>query len=409
MTTLAEYMILSGADNHPPMLDKDLEKVLLVEAQGNGKVLIEEELEFLADPGIAEGLVTQSVITHNAAYQADDLDAYDSDCDEISTSKAVLMANLSSYGSYVLSEVPISNNTHNDMLNQSVQEMSYSEPSHFVEHSETEIHSDKSRSKMFLKQSDPMVLENKVTAKPIDYVELNQLSEDFGKRFVPQQELSDEQALHPIIDQSASSLVKIEAPRELYKVKNNKETQKYYLKHTIEQAAILREAVEQVKSQNPLDSASYSACMYVKQIQELRGYVRDTCPDIHKPSEKLVAVTLINKKKIVRFADTVASPNNIPKAANRPSLSSTGVKPSTSASGSKPLDNTKNDRISRSSSSSEKNKVEIQSRKVKSKLNKQKFDSKNVCNEHVKHHVKGAQDLCFVCNECLFDANHVID
>ncbi|GKE57228.1 hypothetical protein Tco_1496413, partial [Tanacetum coccineum] len=71
------------------------EKVLLVEAQGNGKVLNEKELEFLADPGIVEGLVTQSVITHNAAYQADDLDAYDLDCDEISTAKEVLMANFS--------------------------------------------------------------------------------------------------------------------------------------------------------------------------------------------------------------------------------------------------------------------------------------------------------------------------
>ncbi|GJY11289.1 retrovirus-related pol polyprotein from transposon TNT 1-94 [Tanacetum coccineum] len=80
------------------------DKVLLVEAQGNGKVLNEEELEFLADPGVAEGPVTQTVITHNAAYQADDLDAYDSDCDDFSTAKAVLMANLSSYGSDVLSE-----------------------------------------------------------------------------------------------------------------------------------------------------------------------------------------------------------------------------------------------------------------------------------------------------------------
>ncbi|GJZ53443.1 reverse transcriptase domain-containing protein [Tanacetum coccineum] len=80
------------------------DKVLLVEAQGNGKVLNEEELKFLADPGITEGPVTQPVITHNAAYQADDLDAYDSDCDEISTAKAILMANLSSYGSNVLSE-----------------------------------------------------------------------------------------------------------------------------------------------------------------------------------------------------------------------------------------------------------------------------------------------------------------
>nr|GFA76285.1 hypothetical protein [Tanacetum cinerariifolium] len=71
---------------------------------GKGKVQYEEELEFLADPGIAEGPVTQSVITHNATYQADDLDAYDSDCDEISIAKAVLMANLSSYDLDVLSE-----------------------------------------------------------------------------------------------------------------------------------------------------------------------------------------------------------------------------------------------------------------------------------------------------------------
>ncbi|GKC65002.1 putative reverse transcriptase domain-containing protein [Tanacetum coccineum] len=118
------------------------EKVLLVKAQGNAKVLNEEELEFLSDPGILEGPVTQSVITHNAAYQADDLDAYDSDCDEISTAKADLMANLSSYGSDVLFEVPISDNTNNDMLNQSVQEMPYYESSHFVKHPENEIHSD---------------------------------------------------------------------------------------------------------------------------------------------------------------------------------------------------------------------------------------------------------------------------
>nr|GEZ81352.1 hypothetical protein [Tanacetum cinerariifolium] len=118
------------------------EKVPLVEAQGNGKVLNEEELEFLADPSIAEGPVSQSVITHNAAYQANDLDAYDSDCDEVSIAKSVLMANLSSYGSDVLSEVTYSENTNNDMLNQSVQEMTYSEHSQFVEHLENGIHSD---------------------------------------------------------------------------------------------------------------------------------------------------------------------------------------------------------------------------------------------------------------------------
>ncbi|GJY17132.1 hypothetical protein Tco_0388623 [Tanacetum coccineum] len=44
------------------------------------------------DPGILEGQATQTVITHNAAYQANDLDAYDSDCDELNTAKVALMA-----------------------------------------------------------------------------------------------------------------------------------------------------------------------------------------------------------------------------------------------------------------------------------------------------------------------------
>ncbi|GJT93938.1 hypothetical protein Tco_1082783 [Tanacetum coccineum] len=53
---------------------------------------------------IHEGQATQTVITHNAAYQADDLDAYDSDCDELNTAKVSLMVNLSHYGSDALSE-----------------------------------------------------------------------------------------------------------------------------------------------------------------------------------------------------------------------------------------------------------------------------------------------------------------
>ncbi|GKD26029.1 retrovirus-related pol polyprotein from transposon TNT 1-94 [Tanacetum coccineum] len=53
---------------------------------------------------IAEGQATQTVITHNDAYQADDLDAYDSDCDELNTAKVALMVNLSHYGSDALAE-----------------------------------------------------------------------------------------------------------------------------------------------------------------------------------------------------------------------------------------------------------------------------------------------------------------
>ncbi|GJX58021.1 retrovirus-related pol polyprotein from transposon TNT 1-94 [Tanacetum coccineum] len=118
------------------------DKVLLVQAQASGQILHEEELAFLADPGIPEGQATQTVITHNAAYQADDLDAYDSDCDELNTAKVALMANLSHYGSDALSEVHNHDNVNNDMTNQVVQAMPSSEQSNVVNHSETEITSD---------------------------------------------------------------------------------------------------------------------------------------------------------------------------------------------------------------------------------------------------------------------------
>nr|GFB60606.1 hypothetical protein [Tanacetum cinerariifolium] len=65
---------------------------------------MEEEMEFLADPGTTDSSSNQTVITDNAAYQANDLDAYDSDCDEIKSAKIALMANLSHYGSDNLAE-----------------------------------------------------------------------------------------------------------------------------------------------------------------------------------------------------------------------------------------------------------------------------------------------------------------
>nr|GEW94807.1 hypothetical protein [Tanacetum cinerariifolium] len=80
------------------------DKVLLVQAQASGQVLQEEELDFLANPGIAESSTNQTIVTTNAGYQAADLDAYDSDCDELNSAKVSLMANLSHYGSDNLAE-----------------------------------------------------------------------------------------------------------------------------------------------------------------------------------------------------------------------------------------------------------------------------------------------------------------
>nr|GEY55511.1 hypothetical protein [Tanacetum cinerariifolium] len=118
------------------------DKVLLVQVQADGQVLQEEELDFLADPGKAESLSNQIVIITNAAYQADDLDAYDSDCDELNSTKVALVANLSHYGSDTLAEV----NNHvyrtNPLISQEMQVLLISEPSTNLAQSNTESTSD---------------------------------------------------------------------------------------------------------------------------------------------------------------------------------------------------------------------------------------------------------------------------
>nr|GEW04109.1 hypothetical protein [Tanacetum cinerariifolium] len=107
------------------------DKVLLVQAQANRQVLQEEELEFLADPGTPESSSNQIVATNNAAYQADDLDAYDSDCDEINSAKIALMANMSHYGSDNLAEAPHSLEYVPDLI-----ELEDHVPLHILEHPE---------------------------------------------------------------------------------------------------------------------------------------------------------------------------------------------------------------------------------------------------------------------------------
>ncbi|GJU09626.1 hypothetical protein Tco_1132022 [Tanacetum coccineum] len=177
--------------------------------------------------------------------------------------------------------------------------------------------------------------------------------------------------------------------------------------------------VEDANSLNPLDSASYSACKYVKLIQELLGYVRDTCPVIHNLSEKSVTAKPINKKKTVRFVEPVTSSSTSQKhigsskpqakqITNNYMLTSTGVSRSTKSSRSKSKDNTKNDRILQISSSTKKNKVEDHSRIVKSCLNKTNCVVEPSGNANVQHFKLNTNSelMCVNCKRFMFDATH---
>nr|GFC41360.1 hypothetical protein [Tanacetum cinerariifolium] len=84
----------------------------------------------------------QNVVTINAAYQADDLDAYDSDCDELNSAKISLMENLSHYGSDNLAEVNNQDNMTNHLIPQEMQVPLTSKQSIILTQSNTEITSD---------------------------------------------------------------------------------------------------------------------------------------------------------------------------------------------------------------------------------------------------------------------------
>ncbi|GKE60859.1 hypothetical protein Tco_1511226, partial [Tanacetum coccineum] len=94
---------------------------------------------------------------------------------------------------------------------------------HVIDDEETFILEEESRSKMSEKAKDPEVIAKKISHKPIDYENLNSLTDDFEKRFSPQQELSAKQAfwfhtLNLTIEPSYTPPVIVDVQSELPKV-----------------------------------------------------------------------------------------------------------------------------------------------------------------------------------------------
>nr|GEV59265.1 hypothetical protein [Tanacetum cinerariifolium] len=111
MTTLAEFMIIAGVDNRPPVLEKSMYDSW--KSRGQARVV---KCYNFQDPGILDGQAAQTTISNTAAFQNKDLDAYDFDCDDVSNAKAVLMANLSNYGSNVILEEKANQENNNESL-----------------------------------------------------------------------------------------------------------------------------------------------------------------------------------------------------------------------------------------------------------------------------------------------------
>ncbi|GJU70129.1 retrovirus-related pol polyprotein from transposon TNT 1-94 [Tanacetum coccineum] len=105
------------------------EKAMLAEALESGMVLDEEQMAFLADneESVIPPQASQEIPTL-AAFQTDDIDAFNSDCDKAPSESVVLMAKLSSYEYAALFEVPNHDiYPDNQIIDQSVQEIQYYE------------------------------------------------------------------------------------------------------------------------------------------------------------------------------------------------------------------------------------------------------------------------------------------
>ncbi|GJX06437.1 hypothetical protein Tco_0194369 [Tanacetum coccineum] len=515
-------------------------------------------------PGTVEGQATQSVITHNAAYQADDLDAYGSDCDELNTAKVALMANLSHYGSDILpkelSKVSMVNTSlkklkhhlagfdvvvkerttataitegtlwnnnclkletellnKNDFIEKEIydkllrryitlekhcislevdtqlnQEIfqrdnsvsNQSAPSfdQYFELNELKAQSqekdtviiklkerikslsgkmneDKIKKDLEEIETINIELDHRVSKLIAENEHLKQAYKQLYDSIKPSHIRSKEQcdvlinqvnlksveisnfnaslqekvlvitALKnelrklkgkAVVDNDVTKhtidpeMLKIDVEPITPKLLNPRTTHSAYIKHTQEEATVLRDLVEHVNLSYPLVHFLESACRYTKRIQELLTNISQTCPSINNSGEKLMAVSPQNKDKKVRFTEPVTSSRNTNTVSssnlvsNKPALSSTGQRPSTSASGSQSSGNTKKDKILQTSSSTLKNKVEAHPKIIKSSLKNKNSVVKPKGNANVQHFKLNAnsEPLCVKCNGCMLSDNH---
>nr|GEU34779.1 hypothetical protein [Tanacetum cinerariifolium] len=259
------------------------ENAMLAKAPESSQILDEEKLAFLIDLGILDSQATQTTIPNTPAFQSEDLDAYDFDYDDVSNAKAVLMANLSIYGSYVISEVPHDEPYHTDMDNQSVHTLKGLEQTPVAGFTDNDITSDSNIILQEIFQKDslssnqnaleiPEYFENndlktQLQAKDTTIYLKDQIQEKVFVTTTLQSDLSRQKGKHMLDNATtiAPGIFKLDRKPLSHRLKNNRDAHEDYLKKAIENTDTIH------------------------------------IPSFTKPSEKLVAVTVMNKVKKVRL------------------------------------------------------------------------------------------------------------
>ncbi|GJT20182.1 hypothetical protein Tco_0878888 [Tanacetum coccineum] len=220
-------------------------------------------------------------------FQTEDLDAYDFDCDDVSNAKAVLMANLSSYGLGVISEAAVQANNlyaqQDSMILSVIEQIVISS-----QHATCPVIDDEET--LILEEDS---LSNNQNALEIPkYFENNDLKAQLQAKDTTisslQRELRRLKGKHVLDNAStiALGMFKLDIKPLSHGLKNNRDAHEEYLKKTIENTDTIRGLVERARKPNPSEPLLDSACKFTKHVQELLVSVSHTCPCFTKPSEK---------------------------------------------------------------------------------------------------------------------------
>nr|GEU84153.1 integrase, catalytic region, zinc finger, CCHC-type, peptidase aspartic, catalytic [Tanacetum cinerariifolium] len=294
MITLADKAMLLGANNHPPMLEKDILTRPKKYFELSTTDEIQADCDVKATNIILQGLPPEerecklydefdkfaykkgehyTVITHNAAYQAYDLDAYDSDCDEVNIAKVALMVNLSHYGlDNLVKKV--------EQLEPKLYDGNVIEKTNYIvirDYEETLMLAEESRSKMVQKKKDHIIPNKVEVPKELPKVSmvntsLKKLKHHLASFDVVVKERTTAIAITEgkvIVDEAVIShlidpkMLKVDVAPLAPKLRNNRTVHSDYIRHTQEETVTLRKIVKQGKSLNPLSNSldyAYSGC-----------------------------------------------------------------------------------------------------------------------------------------------------
>nr|GEW56863.1 integrase, catalytic region, zinc finger, CCHC-type, peptidase aspartic, catalytic [Tanacetum cinerariifolium] len=291
-----------------------MDKVLSVQAQANGKILHEEELAFWTDPGITEEQLKTQVINctkinlDNKSVNDTLIAELERYTEQVKVLKEGQNVKVKSQENFLDSH---EQNAEINRLKQTLSEQLLFSKMKIVTVLQNDFKKEESRNidkevalEKKIRLLDNIVYKRDQSAQAV-YILTNQsLKEELSK--LKGKALVDNAVTSHTI---ASEMLKIDMEPLAPILLNNRTVHSDYLRLTQEQAAILKEVMEQGKSQNPLNNSLDHACL----------------------------------------------------------------KLSTSASRSQPSCNTKNDKIQQPPSSTQKNKVEAQPRTVKSSLKNKNY------------------------------------